>query len=313
MKVVCLLPEVKRDYMASMVVEGLYKNGIEYISNSTSNGSNNAHKEYEILTQINFTLIDAVLLVWGKEGPGYLDYLNEMGEKIRKIAPNMLFIYIDGSEWSYTGSREVGQGYDKRRGQNWINQYMHNNRIDWYLKRELYPQDPAYFTPFLFAAMDESVYKKQVTKDIDLFCSFGHELTGLRKEVTEICKKLKSEGYNVVIGQNYTHDEFLELTARSFVSVDAWGGGDCNMRLFEIIANKTCCIYQKYNILTGPHWFEEGEHVVSYKSAIEFENKVRLLLKDKEKCVEIGRKGFDHLIKYHTSEARVKQILKLLI
>ena len=77
------------------------------------------------------------------------------------------------------------------------------------------------------------------------------------------------------------------------------------------MSNKTCCFVQKKQILF-PNIFEDGVSYVEYSTPEEFEEKARYYLKNKDKCVEIGKKGYEHINKYHTGVKRLEYMLKVM-
>jgi spore maturation protein CgeB len=119
---------------------------------------------------------------------------------------------------------------------------------------------------------------------------------------------LKEEGYNVVFSKNMPYDEYLKTISRSFIAVSAWGAGESSMRMWQIMANKTCCFRQKTQI-EFPNAPLDGEHCVTYKTAEEFEEKIRDYLKRKDDCIKIGIKGFEHTKKFHVGKAKVQYML----
>ena len=58
--------------------------------------------------------------------------------------------------------------------------------------------------------------------------------------------------------------------------------------------------------------FEDGISYVEYSSPQEFEEKAKYYLNNKEKCIEIGLNGYEHLKKYHTSTKRIEYIFKII-
>ena len=58
-----------------------------------------------------------------------------------------------------------------------------------------------------------------------------------------------------------------------------------------------------------PHEFENGVHAVSFNDMKSFRKKLMWLLEDQVSTYKIGMAGYDHLVEYHTTEKRVKQLL----
>jgi spore maturation protein CgeB len=91
--------------------------------------------------------------------------------------------------------------------------------------------------------------------------------------------------------------------------VDAWGGGDCNARFWEIVANKSCIIYQKHNIII-PYPYKDLFNCIEFKTVKEFEEKIVYVLNNKKLLEEITNNCYEHSMKYHTSYHRAKYMLE---
>ena len=313
MKIAAITPYKKSDYLVETVIEGIYKNNIELKCSCPGNG---VHKE-DILSAkdlIEYSkTADYVFAIWGKQ-KGIYPGINY--NLVKEINQPQKTIYIDGSEWNchaQTYSNQVvmaKQNPQLRKGTPWINEDMYSY-CNFYFKRECYPEDKKRgIIPLLFGAVDKnfSGYELLEDKTIDIFCSFGQVNDGLRLEATQICQKLKTEGYNVVTESNLDYETFKKYILSSYISIDAWGGGDCCARLWEILANQSCAFMQEYNIVF-PNDFTDGENIVKYNTSEELENKLRYYLNNKDKCLKIGQKGYEHLIQHHTSKKRVEYIL----
>jgi len=239
--------------------------------------------------------------------------------------------YIDGSEWTSTGfldneiaedksmkSQDVEAIADVNRikGEPWIDKDMYN-KCSWYFKRIVLPEDlkqdkiiPCYIGAFNSFTQQHWLEHE---KEIDLYCSFGgnagHLTTGLRKPVYEYCNSLK--GYNSVIGEKLKFKDYINTISKSYIAISAWGAGNCCQRMWEILANKTCCFIQK-PILEYPNKLVDGESCVYYETLEEFKEKLNYYLDNKEECIRIGKNGYEHIKKYHTGLARVKYMLNVM-
>ena len=58
--------------------------------------------------------------------------------------------------------------------------------------------------------------------------------------------------------------------------------------------------------------FKDGISYVEYSTPEEFEEKARYYLNNKQKCIEIGLKGYEHIKNYHTGQKRVEYIINIL-
>ena len=197
----------------------------------------------------------------------------------------------------------------------WIDESFYK-RCGWYFKRETYEVDleKEKIYPLLVGAHSKYLQNEEQElsqKQYDMFCSFGHTGTGLRAETQDICIKLKNEGYENIIGSGFPYDQYLKYIIQSHIGVSAWGAGNSCRRMWEIMSNKTCCFVQKKQIVF-PNVFEDGVSYVEYSTPEEFEEKARYYLSNKQKCIDIGLKGYEHIKKYHTGYRRVEYIFNIL-
>lgn len=307
MKVIAIASKKKYDYTAHTVIEGLLNLGIQMYFTS---GIEMSIYEKRIILEEAKTA-DYIFAIWGKNMRKFhlLDQINRPERTI----------YIDGSEWTYTGhpNPKPGQAeaakldYSRRRGEPWINKEM-LTKAKWYFKRECYQQDIDEFgcIPFPFAILNSYYTTKINDRPIDIFCAFGQVDTGLREEVEKACEDLGKEGFNVVVGREFPRHQYLDLMSRSLISVDALGGGDCNARRWEILASRSCLFSEQYNIVI-PHDFTESVNIVNYKTIAEFKQKARRYIRDRKKTLQIGQNGYEHGIKYHTSVKRMEYLFDI--
>ena len=341
MKIAVIPPHKKHDAVASVIVEGLYDLKIEFAASDSGNGikEENVKSDSEFIEYAKNA--DFIFVLWGK-GPdptwsrsSHLKHPKyHLLDSIKR--PDVT-VYIDGSEWTATGhpekydmiktdfssGREIpAQVADSKldtsrcKGKPWINEEM-RKKCQWYFKRECYPEDTQLGIIPLnvgcskkFFGDHEKWYKE---KPIDIFCSFGQKYTGLRYEVEEVCKRLKEEGYNVKIisGQKIPHDEYLNTISMSKISVSAWGAGNSCMRMWESMANASCCFAQRTEILF-PNKPEDGFHYVEYSTIEEFEKKIRSYIDNEYLCREIGKRGQHFVSNVHIGAARLLYILQVI-
>lgn len=308
MKVIAITPNKKQDYTTELVIEGLKELGVEIFATDVGNGITHAYTDDEILKIQN---VDFVLAFFGKvrDNNPPKHYL------LKKLKQKLPCAYVDGSEWTYTGYQNKNQLLEslsdpkKRRGEPWIHEDM-LRLCDLYFKRECYPQDMQRgIIPLPFGLMKRHIIDVK-EKDIDVFCVFGQHGTGLRKEVTEFCLKLKdASNYKIVVENSINPAEYKSLISRSRIVIDAWGGGDNCDRFYEAIGSSACCLYQKYNVIID-NPFVDYQHAVSYGDIDSFSNHLSVLLESTEASIQIGKNGLDHAIKWHTSFARAQKIVE---
>lgn len=315
MKVVLIPPNKKQDFTTELVVEGLRDLNCRLLASDEGNGilQNEVLDEHSLVEEAKTA--DAVLFFFGKV-KGNLPpkhYLIDRLKDRRRCA------YIDGSEWTSTGYQEKDQGKNSlidpsfRRGKSWINVEM-RNKCSFYFKRECYPQDEKQgLLPLPFGLLKRNISQKEVHKDIDVACIFGHTTTGLRKEVMEACEKLKkNSNHRILVDSKIPQQDYLATLARSRIVIDAWGGGDNCNRFYEAIGSKSCCLYQKYNTVV-PNPFVHMQHAVCYENLQQFTDTLQVLLENFSLCKQIGDNGHEHAIKNHSAICRAKFVLNTIL
>ncbi len=293
MKILAITPYEKWDCLASLVLEGLKKiSGIELYCTYPGNGAINIITDEEFIA--HYPTTDCILAIWGKqEAPPPKWYLIDEVDGWDKTA------YIDGSEWNYTGYR--GR----------TDEQLHPLFLDkarWYFKRECLP---AHYhqgiVPFQFGAMDADYGAYVGPKDIDVLCAFGQTGTGLRREAVQACKELQAEGVNVVFAQQLTFAHYLNMIRRSWITVEAHGGGECNARMWHIMANQSALFAQRYNIAISnlvPYC-----HYIPWSHKEGLKEKIKRWLTVKAALASLILDGHTNLLQNHTSAARAAQLI----
>ncbi len=316
-KILAFYPNGYRDTITGLISEGLKQTKnlqiFEY-DYATKN-----YTEDEIISLSK--KVDYIFVFWCKRQYLFapIGFTYNLLDKINR--PEKV-IYIDGSEYNATGIPTSIQSPKKLKenpllckGKPWIDEEMYK-RCRWYFKRETYKEDllRKKIIPLLVSSKSSYFQSEKIEleeKSYDMFCSFGHLLTGLRSETHQICQKLRKEGYVNIIGGNFPYDRYMNYIINSYIGVSAWGAGNSCRRMWEIMSNKTCCFVQKKQI-EFPNIFKDGVSYVEYSTPQEFEEKARYYLSNKQKCIDIGQKGYQHIKKYHTSIKRVEYIFKVI-
>ena len=327
MKIVAITPRQKTDALTSLIIEGMKDSEIEIIASDTGNGVNREYSDEDIVHHARDA--DYIFTFFGKSGgsqphPKYylLDRIN-MPDKS---------VYIDGSEWTSTGhadnnSQIMAQFNDngpihaqafeakfnslRYRGEPWINEEM-LLKCRWYFKRECYPEDSEKgIIPLPFGMLNSYFNPPRLFKDIDLFCAFGQKYTGLRFEVDDYCKNFASKKHTVCVGGSLSREEYRHYLSRCHVGVSAWGGGNCCMREWEIIASNACCFIQRPMIMM-PDRPQDGIHWVEYSSVNEFSEKLDFYMNKIDECIKISNTGYNFAKEHHTGKARVKYMLDIM-
>lgn len=292
MKILAITPNGKHDYLVSSIIEGLKKTDLNVVYTGWGNGEpsrSSIDRCIEFAKECNI-----ILAFWGKckwngvPEPRYdiVDLVNGWNKTA----------YIDGSEYNYTGFPKV------------TNETLHPEFLKlakWYFKRECLPDHVKHgVIPLPFAAVDSDFYNlSPVEKDIDVLCAFGQTNTGQRKSAIEACEELKREGYNII---NHKVSNYSECMNRAWITVDAYGGGECNARTFQVMANHSLLFMERYNIVI-PN-LVDGEHYVSWDNKEDFKKKVKKYLDNKEDINKLTVNSYENVLENHTSKARVEYI-----
>lgn len=304
-----ITPCQKHDYLTETILQGLEELGHKVCVSDVGNSIYQAYSEKKFIDIANQS--DCLLVFFGKirgnNPPKYYLY-----DKIKKKCKTA---YIDGSEWTYSGYPNENQTILSkkdsrfRKGYPWINEVFFK-KCDFYFKRECYPEDQDNnIIPLPFAVIKKYIFnEKNIVKKNDIFCSFGQTNDGLRFEIEHFLKKWNSE-YSITVEKGLSYDLYLKKIASSKLCVDAWGGGDCNARFWEIVANKSCIVYQKHNIII-PYPYRDLFNCIEFKTVKEFEEKIVYVLNNKELLEEITNNCYEHTMKYHTSHHRAKYMLE---
>ena len=317
MKIITILPNGVKDTIARLIMDGIQNT--ENIDLIKFDYSDKKYSEEEI--KEHSKTADYIFVFWCKYQYRYVDksYTHNLLDKINCIDK---VVYIDGSEYNSTGhSNPSNQGVLAKqdtsllRGEPWIDEEMYK-RCKWYFKRETYEEDLQRNIIPLLVGAESSYFESEKKwwdskKQYDVFCSFGHTSTGLRQETQDICSKLKSEGYNIIIGSGFPYQKYIDYIIQSHIGISAWGAGNSCRRMWEMLSNKTCCFVQKKEILF-PNKFEDGISYVEYSTQKEFEEKLRYYLDNKDKCIEIGKRGYEHIKKYHTGSKRLEYMIEVM-
>lgn len=299
MRILCILPDNKMDYLAKAVVEGLNKTNHEIYCTSPNNSAKTIVDDNKAIQLINE--VDWVFIMHHGKRPGkyyLLKYLSNWDKAI----------FIDGSEWQINGRPP----FDKDKLVH--KEFLEQCRL--YFKRECYPEYiDLGIKPLPFAVVASDVGTYTGNKNIDVLCAFGQNkglpdpsVFSWREVAIQACEELKKEGYKIV---NHRVNNYLEYIGRSWITIDAWGGGEINARTFQIPINKSLGFYKRFNIII-PN-FTEDTHYVGWDSGEELKNKIRHYLSNKDKVQNMIDVGYENTLKNHTDVSRIKYIFEWLI
>lgn len=316
MRIACITPDRKRDYLVETILEGLVELGVELVVSDPGNGVAEERLSDEFfVAEANRS--DALLVFFGKVR-GNSPPRHHLVDQI--TLPREKKAYVDGSEWTYTGWEHASQAEASlsisplfRKGEPWLNEPM-LEKCGHYFKRECYPIDvECGIKPLPFALCKRHILDAGAPRDIDILCSFGHVKTGLRKEAIEVVERLKTyltPNLRVVTKSGMSQAEYVNTLWRSRIVIDAWGGGDTTDRFWEAVGARACVVYQRHNVIT-PNPFEDYKHAVSWSTPDELWDNLSILLKFHDP-IAIGSQGFDHALRFHTARHRAEEILRAL-
>jgi len=291
MKILAITPYEKWDCLAATVLEGLQKCGIELYCTYPGNGGMNIISDEEFI--VHYPTTDYICAIFGKwETPPPKWYLIDAVGGWDKTA------YFDGSEYNYTG-------YNGRTGERL--HPLFKDKAHWYFKRDCLPEEVhGGIIPLACGgAVDADFSHHECKKDIDVLCAFGHTTTGLRAEAVRAVTELYAEDYRVIVSRV---PDFLKMISRSWITIEARGGGPLNARAWQIMANKSAMFAQKYTEVI-PN-LEAGKHYVEWSSGEELKAKIREWLADKSRLQGLIDANFANLCLHHTSQRVGEYILE---
>lgn len=166
-----------------------------------------------------------------------------------------------------------------------------------YFKRELYP-DLRKCLPFSEPTDWDTESLPPQQKKYDVFCSFPQKQTGMRRECIEVSERLKAEGYNVIIRDDCTLDEYKKYVRESWITLDAFGAGQVNHRFLQIISQRSVCARQRYTVRFANDY--DGSMIIEYDTNKELYHKLIGFLENKEQLVKMEANAYNHFLQYHT-------------
>lgn len=295
--ILAFTPHGKHDYLAHTVIEGMYASGVDLRCTGNRNGERvriTAEEIFRLQDQADF------ILVIHYKGCNDYNFLNNIKDWSK-------IVFIDGSEWSFNYLPPFS--LDRLYSSELL------SRVGFYFKRECYDYHiERGIIPLPFGAVTSDFANIDSGKDIDVLCAFGQpksfvsseDKTQWRQVAMEAVNELADEGYTVITNKV---PNYLQHVNRAWLTVDAYGGGECNQRTFQIPANKSIGLYKRFGIKL-PN-YEEGRDYLAWDTKQELKEKVREYLADKQKLSYISRQAYENTLQYHTAKARAQYILDI--
>ncbi len=112
---------------------------------------------------------------------------------------------------------------------------------------------------------------------------------------------------------HFQSGNFWEIFPHAEIVINQTVKGDLNFRVFEaMMSGATLLTERAGNGLLD--LFRDGEHLVCYtkNDVNEAAAKIHELLGDRERCREIGRRGREEILRFHTAESRINILLDVL-
>lgn len=291
MKIVCI-QSTTYDYLTSTIIEGLQELGHSVIASENSNGARKSSNS-EIIDGAN----NADLII-------IFSNVNVRHELINNVNnPNKIF--VDGSDhqfFSVPRHIRFKAIFKRELNRAWINQ---NN-------------EPVFALPF--AAERRYFAGKSSGRDLDL--SFVAGLASNTVRYSVFYRLLRKSNPNFYVGSTdesaYKHlrikggptetPVFRDILFRSKVSVNVVGAGyDC-ARYWEILASGAMLLTQELEI-EMPFPFVSGDTCIIFKTMDDLDEKIDLLFSSPGLIQTVAERGYQHLLKHHTTRARAQYLL----
>jgi len=155
-------------------------------------------------------------------------------------------------------------------------------------------------------------------KEYSVFGIFGNTWP-LRRDVVKLVLNMKMKNSYVGMDTGNSTDghtllnykDFLEHIARSKIALSVRGHGRDTCRRWETAAYETLVMICDPGIII-PNDFEDGKHCVWFnKDLSDLEEKICYYLEHDDERIKIAKAGKEHLMKYHTNQARAKYFLDI--
>jgi hypothetical protein len=316
MKVVAITPVGKCDSLAQFIIDGLNNFGVEVIATDEGNNVKLTYKDDVVLEHAKDA--DYIFVFAGKH-----TYNNVRPPKyylLDKIKRPEVTAYIDGSEYNHTYWPYGDKPYHVNKKFSKINEELYD-KCHKYFKTVVYDYQLQLekIVPCMVGVPNHYLKSEicNYDKEYDLYCSFGgksgQSLTGLRPQVYDYCLDVEENvpSLKCKVGTKFKFDDYLKIIRKSYIGISGWGAEQWCRRDFEIASNGTCCFIQKPTILY-PNQLVDGETCVYYSTIDEFRDKLEYYLNNLEKCITIGKNGFDYVNEYHSAVKRVEFIFDMM-
>lgn len=154
-------------------------------------------------------------------------------------------------------------------------------------------------------AIEPEAYPKLnlASKKYDV-CFVGHVNSGNRIDALD---KVFKAFPNFYYGQQLFENAARKY-AESRVVFNISMNDDLNMRVFEVLGSGSLLVTDKVNSID--ELFKDGVHLITYMSVDEAVDKIRYYLRHDEEREKIALNGYNEVMKNHTFDKRIDEILK---
>ena len=109
-------------------------------------------------------------------------------------------------------------------------------------------------------------------------------------------------------GVSYTQEEYTAMLQKQSIGLCLFGNGFDTVRYWELPAHGAMLLAER-SPLVIPHDFEDGRQAVFFDHAGELKEKLTYYLAHPDEALSIAQAGHAHLLEFHTSTARARQLL----
>jgi hypothetical protein len=137
----------------------------------------------------------------------------------------------------------------------------------------------------------------------------------LFRKLSKYVRRRRVKAYiRPLIGKSYgdtprlPHSKYMEIIAKSWMSISCRGIGFDTYRFWEILYAGAVLVSEEPKIVI-PNNFTDGKNAIFFSSSKELCKKLDYYIGNHDVLKAIARNGREHLLKYHTPVARAKYII----
>jgi hypothetical protein len=302
-------------HSVATLIEGLNKSDVvKVLSNTNHNYCKYPVYSLQAQTQVA-KMADYVLLAHSALEEKYKSKIKPLLDEIREEVD----IFLDGSDYfHYEDNPDKYKFYLKRE--------LDSTKLNGQFKNVepfIFGAEDRYFTKSLNA----SHYNLWQGKTDDLVCIMSScEKRPWRDDIMKSLKDAFDHSDKVFIGEcrdgnplttvdtgDRHYSGYFNKLLHANISVDSYGCAQARQtgRFWESLANGCLVFYQPIEPYIWPHPFIDGEDFIVFNDTEELVDKAKYYISHPEEARKIAAKGFTKLLKYHTTDQRSSQFIKL--